>query len=135
MSRYAVVKDGKVTNLIEWSGDEYDPGEGCELIELDENSPVAQGWAYENGEFSAPGLTEEQEKEIKERKTAENIATRSYLLSLATENISPLQDAVDLDEATEEEKALLLAWKKYRIAVNRIDANTADDIDWPEQPA
>ncbi|MDX7213181.1 tail fiber assembly protein, partial [Citrobacter freundii] len=47
----------------------------------------------------------------------------------------PLQDAVDLDIATEAEAALLLAWKKYRVLLNRINPNDTPDINWPEQPA
>lgn len=60
---------------------------------------------------------------------------KTALLALATERIGPLQDAVDLDMATHEEAAQLLAWKKYRVLVNRMDISTAPDIDWPEQPA
>ncbi|MCC8364987.1 tail fiber assembly protein [Xenorhabdus sp. PB61.4] len=48
--------------------------------------------------------------------------------------IVPLQDAVDLDMATQEEQAALLAWKKYRVLLNRVDCTTAPDIDWPKQP-
>ncbi len=46
--------------------------------------------------------------------------------------IAPLQDAVDLDEATDKEKASLLAWRKYRVQVNRVD--TLKPV-WPEKPA
>ncbi|EAN4013524.1 phage tail protein, partial [Salmonella enterica] len=48
------------------------------------------------------------------------------------EKIAPLQDAVDLDEATDKEKASLLAWRKYRVQVNRVD--TLKPV-WPEKPA
>ncbi|WP_141029443.1 tail fiber assembly protein [Salmonella enterica] len=47
--------------------------------------------------------------------------TKSRLLQMASEKIAPLQDAVDLDEATDKEKASLLAWRKYRVQVNRVD--------------
>lgn len=70
-----------------------------------------------------------------EEKTQANVAKKAQLMTQATTAIAPLQDAVDLDEATEEETALLKKWKQYRVTLNRIDANTADDIDWPEQPA
>ncbi|EFU5240013.1 tail fiber assembly protein, partial [Salmonella enterica] len=43
----------------------------------------------------------------------------------------PLQDAVDLEEATDEEKARLNAWKKYRVLVNRVDTSKPE---WPEAP-
>lgn len=48
--------------------------------------------------------------------------------------IGPLQDAVDLDIATEEEHARLTEWKHFRVAVYRIDPTLAPDIDWPEPP-
>lgn len=59
---------------------------------------------------------------------------RSGLMAEATVVIDPLQDAVDYDEATDEEIALLKEWKKYRIALNRIDPETAPDIVWPVKP-
>lgn len=57
---------------------------------------------------------------------------KSELMQHAKENISLLQDAVDLDIATDEEKDLLVAWKKYRVLLNRIDTSLAPDISWPE---
>ncbi|PSY39661.1 phage tail protein, partial [Escherichia albertii] len=45
-----------------------------------------------------------------------------------------LQDAVDLEIATEEEKSLLAAWKKHRVLLNRVDTSTAPDIEWPAVP-
>ncbi|EDW2762591.1 tail fiber assembly protein [Salmonella enterica subsp. enterica] len=59
---------------------------------------------------------------------------KSRLMQIATDAIAPLQDAVVLDIATEEETALLLAWKKYRVLINRIKPEDAPDIDWPEVP-
>lgn len=52
----------------------------------------------------------------------------------ATFAIGPLQDAVDLDMATEEERKRLIAWKKYRVLVNRIETSTTDNIVCPEKP-
>ncbi|ELI8783642.1 TPA: tail fiber assembly protein [Citrobacter freundii] len=59
---------------------------------------------------------------------------KESLLTLATSNIGPLQDAVDLGIATEAETTLLLAWKKYRVLINRIKPEDAPDINWPEVP-
>jgi len=72
------------------------------------------------------------------------IASRSCLIeqaetlkqSLMVEinmEIYPIQDAVDLDIATSEEKDLLLAMKKYRVLLSRVDASKAPDISWPEK--
>jgi len=62
------------------------------------------------------------------------MAYRDELMATATLAIAPLQDAVDLDEATEAETTLLKKWKQYRIALNRLDLSTAPDISWPRLP-
>lgn len=61
---------------------------------------------------------------------------RDDALTLAAIRIAPLQDAVDLDEATPGDLASLKLWKQYRIAVNRVDqqAGYPTEIDWPESP-
>ncbi|CDH31133.1 tail fiber assembly protein [Xenorhabdus bovienii] len=48
--------------------------------------------------------------------------------------IEPLQDAVYLNIATDEEKIALTEWHRYRLALYRVDCSTAPDINWPEQP-
>ncbi|ECW0880022.1 tail fiber assembly protein, partial [Salmonella enterica subsp. enterica] len=45
--------------------------------------------------------------------------------------IAPLQDAVDLGIATDDEKAQLDEWKKYRVLVNRVDTSAPS---WPDKP-
>lgn len=59
---------------------------------------------------------------------------KNALLEQATAAIAPLQDAVDLGMATEEEAARLLAWRKHRVLLNRIDTSMAPLIDWPQPP-
>lgn len=59
---------------------------------------------------------------------------KESLLAMAASKIAPLQDAVDLDIATEEEAALLLAWKKYRVLLSRIKSEDAPNIKWPSKP-
>ncbi|WP_246872058.1 tail fiber assembly protein [Pantoea ananatis] len=59
---------------------------------------------------------------------------KAELMAGATKQIDPLQDAVDLDMATDEEKMQLTAWRKYRVLMNRVDASTAPDITWPSIP-
>lgn len=69
--------------------------------------------------------------------TAEQVlATRDSLLALATLRIAPLQDAVDLDEATPEEVAQLKAWKQYRVKLSRIEqtAGFPASVEWPSAP-
>ncbi|SAK88393.1 Caudovirales tail fiber assembly protein [Caballeronia temeraria] len=62
-----------------------------------------------------------------------NSARRDSLLATAALAIAPLQDAVDLDDATDEEAALLKQWKQYRVAVNRVDL-TQWPVQWPALP-
>lgn len=56
---------------------------------------------------------------------------KESLIALAASKIAPLQDAVDLDIATEAEAALLLAWKKCRVLLNRVDTSKPE---WPPLP-
>ncbi|KIZ46306.1 hypothetical protein OO18_03630 [Raoultella ornithinolytica] len=57
------------------------------------------------------------------------------LMREANAKIAPLNDAVELGIQTDEEVMQLTAWKKYRVALSRIDTSTAPDIAWPEIPA
>lgn len=78
--------------------------------------------------IDAPQLTPVQLTEIASWEKAAR-------LEMAGKAIAPLQDADDLGVATAEEKALLLAWKKYRVLINRIDVAQGDAIAWPEVPS
>lgn len=72
---------------------------------------------------------------------AEAARRRAYRKQLmanqyATGCINTLQDALELDMATEAEAAALKAWKVYRVELSRLDITTsapADD-DWPSSP-
>ncbi|EUD07858.1 tail fiber assembly protein [Providencia alcalifaciens] len=70
----------------------------------------------------------------KEQYIAEAEQKKQSLLAEANIAIAPLQDAVDLEMATDEEIALLKEWKKYRVLLNRVDTSLAPDIEWPQQP-
>ncbi|ASN67955.1 hypothetical protein 9F7_2 [uncultured Caudovirales phage] len=51
--------------------------------------------------------------------------------------MAPLQDAMDLDVATEAEAELLRGWKRYRVALNRLPEQPGypSHVDWPASPA
>ncbi|WP_442958860.1 tail fiber assembly protein [Providencia sp. PROV069] len=70
----------------------------------------------------------------KEQLIAEAEQKKQSLLADANNAIAPLQDAVDLDIATDEEIILLKDWKKYRVLLNRVDTSTSPNIEWPEKP-
>ncbi|WP_241723521.1 tail fiber assembly protein [Raoultella sp. HC6] len=59
---------------------------------------------------------------------------RSALRSDADSQIAWLQDAVDLNTATDDEIARLTEWKLYRIAISRIDLSQPENITWPTVP-
>ncbi|RMA07996.1 tail fiber assembly protein [Providencia stuartii] len=70
----------------------------------------------------------------KEQLIAEAEQQKQALLAEANNAIAPLQDAIDLEIATEKETAALQEWKKYRVLLNRVDTSLAHDIDWPQKP-
>ena len=68
---------------------------------------------------------------------ADVLAENAKLRDIADTAIAPLQDAVDIDDASEAEIVLLKAWKKYRVALNRLPEQPGypTTIDWPIAPA
>ncbi|MNH11680.1 tail fiber assembly protein [Pseudomonas putida] len=64
------------------------------------------------------------------------LTTLSQLRAAADVAIAPLQDAVDLDDASPAEVEALKAWKRYRVALNRLvdQPGYPVEIDWPEVP-
>lgn len=103
----------------------------CEGVSVYEVAPKklpqdigAQTYRYQAGKFIR---VEPLAAEVAEQRKID-------LLNLAAAAIVPLQDAVDLDDATDGELASLTAWKKFRVALNRLDLSTAPEITWPEVP-
>lgn len=58
------------------------------------------------------------------------------LRAIADYAVAPLQDAVDVEEATEADIASLKAWKKYRVALSRVPEQPGypNAIEWPVLP-
>ena len=115
----------------------YDVASGDALF-ISELGPLPEHvtWLSPEGEFQKWNGTAwvkdaEAEKLFRIREAEE---TKNSLMQVASEHIAPLQDAVDLEIATEEETLLLEAWKKYRVLLNRVDTSTAPDIEWPIIP-
>ncbi|EPX3668825.1 tail fiber assembly protein [Citrobacter koseri] len=88
---------------------------------------ISGEWVFKDGKI--------QQRQYSQNELIEQAETKkTELLSAAAAAIAPLQDAVDIGEATEEESAFLLEWKKYRVLLNRIKPADAPDINWPEVP-
>ncbi|WP_083764685.1 tail fiber assembly protein [Sodalis glossinidius] len=105
--------------------------EGCSVAEVSEwpeEAAANRKWCFLNGQVVPRVYTAD---ELMEQATHK----RDYRLEQAAKIIAPLQDAVDLDMATDAEKVTLLAWKKYRVLLNRLDISSAPDIDWPDPPS
>ena len=116
----------------------YDVESGDALF-ISELGPLPENvtWLSPDGEYQKwDGTSWEKDKETEKLfQVREAEETKKSLMQVASEHIALLQDAVDLEIATEEETSLLTAWKKYRVLLNRIDTSTAPDIDWPTIPA
>lgn len=56
------------------------------------------------------------------------------LIHQANSAITPLQDAVDIDAPSDEEKKYLNAWKRYRLALTNLEISEKKEILWPKPP-
>lgn len=75
------------------------------------------------------------DKDAKQKAAMEGAnSEKAQRLQRATDTINTLQDAVDLDMATDEEKSQLTAWRKYRVLLTRVDTSKVPDINWPQAP-
>ncbi|WP_082378044.1 tail fiber assembly protein [Caballeronia cordobensis] len=109
----------------------YTPEFVAVLVDITGRDPMPTvGMVYDGTNFSEYVPPSPSPADI----LAANTATRDALLQQATQAINPLQDAVDLDEATPAETALLKLWKQYRVAVNRVDLTQASPA-WPIAPS
>ncbi|GFM84999.1 tail fiber assembly protein [Pseudomonas cichorii] len=78
-----------------------------------------------------------KEKAAADQALADIASKIASLRAAADYAIAPLQDAVDIDDATDAEIALLKAWKKYRVALVRLPEQPGypTAINWPSIPA
>ncbi|WP_370419251.1 tail fiber assembly protein [Pantoea vagans] len=91
----------------------------------------AEGKVIACGTDMLPCLTE-QPLPTAEELISQAEEKRSRLRAEADSAIQPLQDASDLGIATEDEASQLLAWKKYRVMLMRLDISNAEKIIWPK---
>lgn len=75
---------------------------------------------YSNGEWVT---NEEKLIEYQETIYSRNKVTAEKLIAEATLEIGILQDKIDLNESEAGDSDLLLAWKRYRIALKNLDLN------------
>ncbi|EMX6240922.1 tail fiber assembly protein [Yersinia enterocolitica] len=70
---------------------------------------------------------------LKARYIAAASQQKTALINQVSEHINILLDAIAMDNQQTDIQQLA-ALKHYRVALMRIDPNTAPDIDWPEKP-
>lgn len=76
-------------------------------------------------------------EELRLHQITQATAQAESLRLVADQEVSDLQDVVDIDEAGAEEVALLKIWKKYRVALAKIDQQPGypSAIEWPPLPS
>lgn len=88
---------------------------------------ITGGWVYIDGKVV--------ERELSDAERLERATDQQRkLIKTAAEKIALLQDAVDLEIATEEEEQSLREWKRYRVMLSRVELNTGAVV-WPDKPA
>ncbi len=99
----------------------------AELTELPDGVDIYSGWIFDGNSVIPRIYTQAENIEKADNK-------KKLLLIRINQDVIPLQDAVDLGIASEEEKSTLNAWKKYRVQLMRLDTSKAPDVEWPEEP-
>ncbi|WP_145476138.1 tail fiber assembly protein [Yersinia similis] len=102
----------------------------CDVLEFDEipdGCNISGDWIFDS------------EKLVKRTVSAAEIIAaavekKATLKAAPDSEIDWRQDAVDAEEASEKEISELAEWKKYRVALMRIDVSAAPDIEWPMVP-
>ncbi|MCH9406345.1 tail fiber assembly protein [Pantoea agglomerans] len=136
MANYALVQDKRVVNTVEWDGEEeVSFGNDVLAVLIPDGEAVSIGYSYDAKKFTAPALTDEQKAAQDAAIASMNITLKSTLMNEASQRISVLQDAVDLEMATDDETKALPLCKKYRVLLSRINADISSDVTWPDKPA
>lgn len=102
----------------------------------DEIIPESYSLLSRSGYNAIRAIQEAENAPTPEQLLVEANTKRDRILSEAGLRIAPLQDAIDLGDATEEDKSNLMLWKRYRVAVNRVieQPDFPTEISWPVEP-
>lgn len=131
MKTYALVdENGSIKNIILWDGkDPIELDDGIQAIDCASEACMIGG-VFREGKFYPPVADELTKEELQAQ--AEQLKSSS--MDYAKDMISVLQDAVDLEMASETELTRLQEFKKYRVLLSRIDTSLAPEIKWPQVP-
>ncbi len=81
-------------------------------------------WMFLDGKVVKRGYTEQELQQQAE-------SQKAALISEAESVIQPLERAVRLNMATDEERARLESWERYSVLVSRVDTANPE---WPQKP-
>jgi hypothetical protein len=103
-------------------------------LESEPSQPPIMAGVIDWSQVITAVMKQEQEAAVLLVQIADQITARRLVVDTA---IAPLQDAVDLEVATETEAALLKEWKRYRVALSRLPEQEGypTTINWPTPPA
>ncbi|NDK99369.1 tail fiber assembly protein [Photorhabdus bodei] len=110
---------GKPQEIIE-------PGELPEILTFKQPATDFDKW---DGEKWVTDIEAQKASQIEQAEQQ-----RATLRQQADEAMTLLQYAVETEMASEAEKALLLAWKRYVVLLSRVDTSLVSDIEWPKIP-
>ncbi|MFV8875327.1 tail fiber assembly protein [Serratia fonticola] len=103
---------------------------GLTVVEVDslpDGCDISGRWIFKSGQVAPREITQQELIATATKKKTE-------LMLVATKKMAPLQDAVELGIADDNEIKKLDAWKVFRVNLNRIDVTQAPDIEWPIEP-
>ncbi|AKH63302.1 MULTISPECIES: tail fiber assembly protein [Photorhabdus] len=110
---------GKPQEIIE-------PGELPEILTFKQPATDFDKW---DGEKWVTDIEAQKASQIEQAEQQ-----RATLRQQADEAMALLQYAIETEMASEAEKALLLAWKRYVVLLSRVDISLVSDIEWPKIP-
>lgn len=113
------------------------PPDGLVSLPIPEADQPAPSQGFAAIDWSQMVTIEDKAQAASEQQRTIAIAEIAQQRAVADTAIAPLQDAVDLEEATSVEVDALKAWKRYRVALSRLPEQPGfpGTIDWPELPA
>ncbi|WP_256217842.1 tail fiber assembly protein [Pseudomonas sp. NBRC 111140] len=113
------------------------PPDGLVALPTPDAEQPAPAQGYAAIDWSQVVTAEDKARAASEQRRASVIVEIAHQRTLADTAIAPLQDAVDLEDATAEEVNALKAWKRYRVALNRLPEQPGfpDSMSWPDLPA
>lgn len=117
--------------------DIVEPGDGRVSLPIPDAESSLPFQGYAAIDWSQLITQQDKARAAEEEKFAAAASEIAQRRNEADRRIAPLQDAVELEEATEAEAAALKDWKRYRIALNRLTEQPGypELIDWPAPPA